>query len=910
MQNYDHKKIEKKWKEKWQKTKIFDVDLDKVKNPYYLLMMFPYPSAEGMHVGSMFTFSGVDTYGRLMRMKGYDVFEPIGLDGFGIHSENYAIKIGEHIKTVSDRTEKRFYEQLHDVGNAYDWSRTVETYKPNYYKWTQWLFLEMYKAGLAYRKSATVNWCPSCKTVLSDEQVIKGKCERCESEVIHKDQEQWFFKITDYAERLLKNLEWIKWDEGVKLGQKNWIGKKEGIEIDYKVDGSDQIVTVFTTRPDTNFGATFIVVAPEYKGLDTLIKKEAKQEAEEYIQNAKSKTTVERMQDSKEKTGVFTGSYAINELTGYKMPIYIADYVLTDFGTGAVVGVPAHDRRDFDFAVKYNLDIIKVVEPRESRSYLMGYKDGVEDALNEAGFKFEKNENNALEVHVSNDKIDDYIEIVKEYLKEGFWNEVAGARDVFIFNDAVIELNPDSSVEIMKRCKWLLKDIEALKNPYEMIIGNSFYSDFYVFEDEGQMINSEFLNGLHPHDAIEKMMDYMEKKGYARRVINYKLRDWCVSRQRYWGPPIPMINCEKCGWVPVDYEDLPVLLPDIEEFEDILPDGSGKSPLAKQDSFVHTKCPKCGGDAKRETDVLDPFVDSCWYYLRYPSTEFDDLPFDQERTKKWLPVNKYIGGKEHTVLHLLYSRFVTMVLHDQGLLDFEEPFEVFDAHGMITKDGAKMSKSRGNIVVPDEWVERVGADTMRMYFRFMGEFSQGGDWRDSGILGMHRFVSKLWKLNQEVVKDDHNDSTNTLRKLNKTIKKVGEDIEALHFNTAVSAIMEFVNAVVEEGAISKESWKKFILILAPFMPFITEEFWEVNGGEYSVHNQAWPEYDEKLIVDDEVTIVIQVNGKLRDNLVVAKGLEEAEVVEMAKKSEKVSKYIENGYKKAVFVKDRLVNFVV
>ncbi|MCA9387102.1 class I tRNA ligase family protein, partial [Candidatus Dojkabacteria bacterium] len=515
----------------------------------------------------------------------------------------------------------------------------------------------------------------------------------------------------------------------------------------------------------------------------------------------------------------------------------------------------------------------------------------------------------SYEVMIENEKVDDYVALVKKYLKEGYWCEVVSLEDRFIFPDEEIVLSSSTAKSIMDKCKAMEPSVKDISNVYSMIISNDFYATDYVFEDEGRMINSEFLDGLTPKDAIGKMVDYLEKKGYGKKTVSYNLRDWCVSRQRYWGAPIPMIYCDECGWQTVEETDLPVLLPDISNFNDILPDGSGKPPLAKDNDFVNVKCPNCDKDAKRETDVLDAFVDSCWYFLRYPCTEFDNEPFSTERMRKWLPVDKCIGGKEHTVLHLLYARFITMVLHDQGMLEFEEPFKVFFGHGLITKDGAKMSKSKGNIINPDEWVEKVGADTMRMYFRFMGDFSQGGDWRDNGIIGMHKFVKRIWRINTELVKYEKDDSR-VIKKYHQMLKKVTEDIEALSFNTAVAMIMEFINTVVETGYISKELWMEFIKVLAPFMPFISEELWELNGGDYSVHAQAWPIYDESKIQNDNVTIAVQVNGKLRTTVEVAFNSSEEFVVKEAMKSEKVQAHLSGEYKKAVFVKNRILNFIV
>lgn len=856
MSDFDHKKIEEKWRNKWAESKINQKDMDTVEKPFTNLMMFPYPSAEGLHIGSVYTFSGVDTFGRFQQMKGNDVFEPIGLDGFGIHSENYAIKIGEHIGDVSKRTEKHFYEQLDNTGNMFDWTRTVETYKPEYYKWTQWLFIQFFKKGLAYRKKSLVNWCPGCKTVLSDEQVIDGKCERSGDEVTQKDLDQWFFKITDYSERLLNNLEWIDWDNDVKIGQKNWIGKSVGAEIIWKLrnpeSNEDFKINTFTTRFDTIPGPTFLVVAPEYQDIDKLVTSDNKNQVDEYIKESTNKSDLER-QVGKDKTGVFTGSYAINPYNNDEVPIYVADYVIAGYGTGAVMGMPGHDQRDHEFAVKFDLPIKYTLKPKD------------------------------------------------EELSEG----------------------------------------EA-------------------YEGEGYEINSGEFDGLWWADARDKILEKLVNEGSAIKKTNYKLRDWCVSRQRYWGPPIPMIHCDHCeskgdgyhkhmpGWW--TDENLPVLLPQIPEFERILPDGSGKGPLEKVDEFVHTTCPNCGSDARRETDVSDPFVDSSWYFLRYPFTENEKVPFggnfldnpksffkpditkEEEdslklRMKKWFPVSWYIGGKEHTVLHLLYARFITMALKDMDYIDFEEPFTKFYGHGLITKDGAKMSKSKGNVINPDEYFEEFGADSVRLYLRFIGSFDQGGDWRDTGMKGMRKFINKLWDIfdqfaSQHIV---YGSGVDNMSKLHKTIKNVGEDLDSLKFNTAVAKIMELVNWYKEnEGHFDKkqvlEILKSLVLMLAPMMPHFAEEIWEsihktedpnwLWTNSNSVHLQKWPEFDESQLIETQINIVIQVNGKVRGKIEIPNGASQEEVIERIKLNEVYDRYeLKNSFKE-IYIPNKLINFIV
>ncbi len=861
MEKYNHKKIEEKWQKRWAGGRIYQANLDKAKKPFYNLMMFPYPSAEGLHVGNMYAFVHSDAYGRFKRLQGYDLFEPIGLDGFGIHSENYAIKIKEHIKDVSVRTEKHFYKQLHMIGNAYDWSRTVETYKPNYYKWTQWLFLQMHEKGLAYRKKSSVNWCPSCKTVLSDEQVITGRCERCSSETEKRQMEQWFWRITDYAEKLLRNLETIDWSEEVKTIQKNWIGKSEGAMVKFKIRsvGSGGLpplhtsglkrekgrgagapqptveysLDVFTTRPDTLFGATYMVVCPEHE----LIRNQESgirnhKEVMKYVEESKKKSDLERTDLAKEKTGVkIKGLVAINPVNNKEIPIFVADYVLAEYGTGAIMAVPAHDERDWEFAKKYSLKIIPVVIPKDQE----------------------------------------------------IWVSPSTKKDKAI--QAMISMVSTSIIEQG------------------------------AMPGDGVNINSDFLNEMETKDAKKTIIKWLAKEGFGKAVVSYKLRDWCISRQRYWGPPIPMIECAKCGWVPVPEKDLPVLLPEMDDF---LPDGTGKGPLNKIKEFVNITCPKCSGPAKRETDVSDPFVDSSWYFMRYLCTDFNNRALDKKRLAKWMPVDMYIGGKEHSVLHLLYSRFVTMVMHEQGFAPEAEPYKQFRAHGLLIAEGAKISKSKGNIVNPDEYIEKFGADAVRMYLMFLGDMRQGGDWRDSGIRGMYKFVNRIFNFSNKTNSKSQIPNNEIRKLLHKTIKGVGEDLENLKFNTAIAKLMILVNKIQETGC-TKEEFSKFIILLSPFAPHLAEELWEKLGyvaGETpapteSIFKQKWPEYDKKLVKDETINLVVQVNGKLRATIEVDADISEEEAKKVAQESNKIEKWIE-GKKivKMIFVKGRLVNIVV
>jgi leucyl-tRNA synthetase len=859
---YDHSAVEPAWQRVWSDLRLNEADIPGAKHPYYNLMMFPYPSAEGLHVGNMYAFTGSDIHGRYMRMAGYDVFEPIGLDGFGIHSENYALKIGRNPKTHAAITQKRFYEQLHRIGAMFDWSRTLETYDPAYYTWTQWLFTEMFRHGLAYRGEASVNYCPSCKTVLADEQVLVKTvdgttayvCERCGNKVEKRLLKQWFFKITAYAEKLLENIPSLKWSDKVKTAQTNWIGKKTGINIIYPVvDAAGTAVgsvTCFTTRPDTNFGATFVVIAPEHPFVSELkTRADAKTAAAvtEYVRLSTGKSEQERMTEGHKKTGVATGLFCVNPLNDVKMPLYISDFVLMNFGTGAVVGVPAHDQRDFEFSQVMHLPVIRVV-------------------VGEDG-----------------------------------------------------DTSPVTTAE-------------------------------QVQEDEGTMVNSGFLDGMDIHAATEKIMDYMEEKGWGKRSTTYHLRDWTISRQRYWGPPIPMIYCETCakngkswftdapdkiersiadsantwnsaGWYPVPPEALPVELPDIEDYK---PGDDGIAPLAKHKEFYETVCPGCGGKAVRETDVSDTFLDSAWYFLRYPSlgsaTE-STRAFDPSVMKTWLPVHMYTGGAEHSVLHLLYSRFATMALKDMGYLSFAEPFANFYAHGLVIKDGAKMSKSKGNVVNPDEYIDKYGADALRLYLMFMGPLSDGGDFRDTAMEGMARWTGRIWRsIELSAKKAPERSDEKIIGTLNRTVARVSDDMPKRRYNTAIAAMMEFTNALQDSGSVlSVADAGTFLKLLAPFAPHLAEELWQrihgrttITDASQSVTRQAWPTVDADAVRNETIQFVIQVNGKVRDIVTIPKADadDQATAEKLARGNGKVGKFLTGEPRKTIFVAGRLINFVI
>ena len=894
---YDPQAIEKKWQKVWEKEGIYSPDLDKAKRPFYNLMMFPYPSAEGMHVGNMYAFTGADVYGRFKRMQGHDVFEPIGLDGFGIHSENYAIKVGNHPVEQAKISEKNFYRQLKSIGNSFDWTRTVETYKPEYYKWTQWLFIQLLKAGLAYRKKAPVNFCPSCKTVLADEQVLDGKCERCNSMVEKRDLEQWFFAITKYANRLLANIPKLDWSEKVKIAQRLWIGKSEDTEIIFPIKYSDIKITVVTTRADTLFGATFLVLAPEHELVQKLKNKIKNwNEIADYIDKTGKKSEFERGMQ-KDKTGVeLKGITAINPVNNEELPIYIADYVLITYGTGAIMAVPAHDDRDFAFAKEFNLPIRHVIEqPKEIE---------------------------IIRVHVDDKDLSDLAQKLREMgeAKE-YWTPTLRRYDINIKDKEIV-------VDLLRSSRVASDQLKRVEKGDSFALEKGNLDFGTVYSGDGKHINSDFLNELDKETAIEKMTQWLKEKEFGGKSVHYHLRDWLISRQRYWGPPIPMIYCETCKWQPVPEKDLPVKLPFIEDYK---PLGTGKAPLASHPEFYKTTCPNCGGAAKRETDVSDTFLDSSWYFLRYLATDRNDVPFPSEdgrwkmedgrfaQRAKWLSVNMYIGGAEHSVLHLLYSRFITMALKDLGFINFEEPFAKFRAHGLLVKDGAKMSKSKGNVVIPDQYIKKFGADTVRTYLMFMGPFDQGGDFRDTGVEGMSRFLRRVWKLVHDHIPSMENPSGSSFVGLNeafvmmnRTVKRVTDDLQELRYNTAIAALMEYYNFLSSQKIVLKEELRMLVRLFAPFAPHLTEELWEQLGGNFSIHKDAWPQVSQAALKAHDATIAIQINGKTREIInVTAKASKDKNVIEqLAKESAKVSKYLE-GKKvyRVVYVEGKIINFV-
>jgi leucyl-tRNA synthetase len=805
--------IEKKWQQYWEKTKLFAMDPDNPKEKYYCLVMFPYPSA-ALHVGHGRNYILGDAVVRYKIMKGYNLLSPMGWDAFGLPAENAAIKGGLHPKRSTLQNIQTMKRQLDSWGIGYDWGREVTSCLVDYYKWTQWIFIKLFEKGLAYKKKAAVNWCSSCKTVLANEQVIDGCCERCDTKVVERDLKQWFFKITDYAQRLLDDIALLeRWPERVKTMQVNWIGRSSGVNIDFPVDGENITLTCYTTRVDTIFGATYMVLAPEHPKIEEFIKNNPdKNRILSFIEKVRREDKTERASAEVEKEGVFTGRYVINPVNGRKIPLWIANYVLMEYGTGAVMAVPAHDQRDFEFAKKYGLPVEVVI---------------------------------------------------------------------------------DNSKERLDAAKLTAAYIE-----------------------DGVMVNSAQFNGLDNRQAMEKIADWMQERKIGRRSIHYRLRDWLISRQRYWGAPIPIIYCDKCGIIAVPEKDLPVLLPDNVEFKP-----TGQSPLADSPAFINIQCPKCGQKARRETETMDTFVDSSWYYLRYLSPKDDKRPFDAKLVNKWLPVDQYIGGVEHAILHLLYSRFITKVLYDLGYVGFKEPFNALFTQGMIIKDGAKMSKSKGNVVSPDALISEYGADTVRLYTLFIGPPEKDAEWNDRAVEGAYRFLGRLWRLIEKAKgqKNQGQDQDRDLeRKIHQTIKKVTKDIEGdFKFNTAISFIMELVNSAAdaaEKGNIAsaREACQAAVLLLAPFVPHIAEELWERLGNKPSVFNQKWPIYDESKAKEDIIEIPIQINGRLRSRIEVEAEISDEDLKEKVLADEKIKGWIrdKSQIKKFIVIPKKLVSIVI
>ena len=799
-ETYNHKVVEGKWQKVWDDNKAFAATDDYSKPKYYALVEFPYPSGQGLHVGHPRPYTALDIVARKRRMQGYNVLYPMGWDAFGLPTENYAIKNKIHPKEVTKTNVARFKKQLHSLGYSFDWDREINTTDPEYYKWTQWIFLKLFKAGLAYKKEMPINWCTSCKVGLANEEVVNGVCERCGSEVVRKVKSEWMLKITDYADKLIEGLDGVDYIERVKVSQKNWIGRSTGAEVDFSVKGKEDKLRIYTTRCDTLFGVTYMVVSPEHPILDKY-KDEISNwsDIEAYREQAAKKSDFERSELAKDKTGVcIDGLTAINPVNGKEIPIYVSDYVLMSYGTGAIMAVPAHDDRDWEFAKKFGLPLIQVVA-----------KDGEEVDINEAAF-----------------------------------TDVA----------------------------------------------------------TGVLINSDFLNGLEVKDAKEKMIKFLEEKGIGQAKTNYKLRDWVFSRQRYWGEPIPIVHCDKCGYVPIDESQLPLLLPEVDSY---MPTDNGESPLAAMTDWVNTTCPCCGGSAKRETDTMPQWAGSSWYFLRYTDPHNTEALASKEALKYWLPVDWYNGGMEHTTLHLLYSRFWHKFLYDQGVVPTSEPYQKRTSHGMILgENGEKMSKSRGNVVNPDDIVDVYGADTLRTYEMFIGAFDLAASWSEDGVKGCRRFLDRVWKL-QDSVTDEKGYSKDMETKMHQVIKKVSNDFENLKYNTAIAAMMALLNDFYKKGSVTADEFKTLLILLNPVAPHITEELWSVkNYGGY-VYQQTWPEFDEAKTVESTVEIAVQINGKTKATLAIGKEDPKDEVI--AKAKEVIADKLTGNVIKEIYVPGRIVN---
>jgi leucyl-tRNA synthetase len=807
---YPFTEIEKKWQAYWMANKTFEVGEDpgvpKEKRKY-VLDMFPYPSGAGLHVGHPEGYTATDIYCRYLRMKGYKVLHPMGFDSFGLPAENYAIKTGAHPRTTTEANINRFRTQIQSLGFSYDWSREVSTHRPEYYRWTQWIFLKLFEKGLAYEDEIPINWCPSCKTGLANEEVKDGGCERCGTPVVRRNIRQWMLRITKYAQRLLDDLDLLNWHESIKLMQRNWIGRSEGANVVFPLEkgsasgASGASIEVYTTRPDTLFGATYMVLAPEHKLVDSITTADQRAAVDAYRESAKMKSDLERTDLAKDKTGVFTGAYAINPVNGAKIPVWVSDYILISYGTGAIMAVPSHDERDWEFAKKFGLEIIQVVS-KDGSAYTMEHAE--------------------------------------------------------------------------------------------------------IFD--GYAVNSGEFNGLTTAECKARMIDLLEKKGIGRRTINYKLRDWVFSRQRYWGEPIPLVHCPSCGIVPVPYEQLPLTLPEVESYT---PTGTGESPLALMKDWVETTCPKCGKPARRETNTMPQWAGSCWYYMRFTDAKNTKTLAEKDKLDYWLPVDLYVGGAEHAVLHLLYSRFWHKVLYENGIVSCAEPFMRLVNQGMILgEDNQKMSKSLGNVLNPDDIVRDYGADSMRVYEMFMGPLQVSKPWSTNGLIGVHRFLDRIWRLAQRPLTDDQ-PSAPLLRLFHKTLKKVGTDTENLEFNTAIAQMMIFINELYKEEKLPRELWEAFVLILSPYAPHLAEELWEQLGKKPSLSGFPYPLWDEALTKDTQVTVVFQVNGKVRAKAEFPAGAASETLKKTALENERVREYTQGKtIVKTIVVPEKLVNIVV
>ncbi|MHB9038185.1 MAG: leucine--tRNA ligase [Armatimonadota bacterium] len=985
---YDFAEIEKKWQKRWKEAGLFKTEDSTDKPKFYGLDFFPYPSGAGLSVGHCRNYIPTDVACRYKRMNGFNVLHPMGWDAFGLPAENEAIKKQSHPKKTVPEYIETYKRQMDLIGIGYDWSREVNSSSPDYYKWTQWIFQLLYKRGLAYRSFAPANWCPSCSTVLANEEVKDGRCWRCDSFIEKKDLPQWFFKITEYADRLIDDLDTIDWPDSIRLMQKNWIGRSEGAEVKFESDQGDEII-IYTTRPDTLWGATFMVLAPEHALVEKLTTTEQKEAVDEYRKMAQRESAIERQSTEKEKTGVFTGAYAVNPVNHDRIPIWIADYVMMGYGTGAIMAVPAHDERDFEFALKFGIPIIPVIDRTDGLAKSKVFEDLVEpgfaEALDKACISYELKDGFYYVTMRGDEQAFCYLNIAREFLQNTeAWIEVVGSVWAFVFaNVGIIPFDScDAEVRILRILRSRVRSFEKARTLMEVLDREPWYRDALFHSEYGDMINSGQFSATPGAVAKKKVTEWLESTGRGKFTVNYKLRDWLISRQRYWGAPIPVIHCEKCGEVMVPEDQLPVVLPDVDNY---VPSGSGESPLANIPEWVNVPCPNCGGPAKRETDTMGGFACSSWYFLRFVSPHLDTAPFDKNLAAYWLPVDLYVGGAEHAVMHLLYARFWTKVLHDAGWVPFVEPFQklmnqgmvlantphrtmqvgdVVEAEGDEAKDEqehdliplfpeeaaemdpakivwkfVKMSKSKRNVVTPDAMAEKFGADSLRTYELFVAPFEDAVQWNDDGMNGAYRFMGRVWRIvNEYAERYDPNWAENVAeeaasnpkakalrRKVHQTIRKVGEDIEKFAFNTAVAALMEMTNEMYafstspllkKEGpgefgsAVMSEAIEMLVLLLAPLTPHIADELWETLGKPGFTLEAQWPTFDPEVAKADEVEIVAQINGKVKDKIVLPADADEAAMQSAAMSSERIKSELEGKtVRKIIVVKGKLVNIV-
>jgi leucyl-tRNA synthetase len=931
---YNPAEIEPKWQTRWESDGLYYSDIDPTKPKHYALTMLPYPSGD-LHIGHWYAMTPSDARARFMRMRGYNVLFPMGFDAFGLPAENAAIKHNIHPKEWTYANIQRMRSQLRSMGAMFDWRREAVSSDPEYYRWTEWFFAQLYKHGLAYRKRSPVDWCPHCNTTLAREQVWgeDRHCERCGTPVIKKDLDQWFFRTTNYAEELL-DFSNLDWPERVQTLQTNWIGRSEGASVLFHTQAGDEI-EIYTTRPDTLWGATFMVLAPEHPLVQTITSPEQRSVVDEYILQASRQTEIQREAMDKDKTGVFTGGFAVNPVNGLQIPVWIADYVLMTYGTGAIMAVPAHDERDFEFALKFGLPILPVIDRPDglTKSFAVSgtMKNGFADRLSTEGIPFEEHKG-GFYVTIPPEKIDRYIELAQQFLQPGSWNEIVGTRWLFIFEDGPMEWDSlESEARILARCQRIEPNVRNARTLMEMLWGLEFYRDALYHAEYGMMIHSAQFSGTPGEVAKGKVTGWLSEQGLGKFSVNYRLRDWLISRQRYWGAPIPIVYCPEHGPVPVPDEQLPVLLPDDVEW---LP--TGESPLKLHPTWKYTTCPTCGRPAERETDTMDTFMCSSWYHLRYLSPQYGQFPFDPQEYDYWMPVDTYTGGIEHATMHLIYTRFFHKACRDMGITRGSEPMTQLRNQGIILgEDSEKMSKSRGNVVAPDDLVNRYGADAVRAYLMFFARWDMGAPWNSSGIEGTIRWIRRTWSLFTETGLDNNPDndqfekplSANSLssvlrslrRKVHQTLMRVTHDFETFEFNTIVSGLMELLNElykVRDQGAVGSPEWEEaldlYLRMMAPVTPHVAEELWtEHLHKPYSVHQQPWPDYDKEAAREDEITLVLQVNGKVRDRIDVLADISDEDAKAAALANPIVQKYLAGKPpRKVIVVPGKLVNVVV